>query len=154
MNAHPSRQAADLILDKAEERGRTFTPMQILKLVYLCHGWMLGLHGRPLISEPVEAWRYGPVIRDLYHGVKKFRSNPVEKPLFVSGSAHDFDEAEKDIVGQVADVYGDMSGIRLSRLTHARGTPWHITWHSGGRNSVISNDLIEHHFCELGKDGG
>ena len=36
--------------------------MQVLKLVYYCHAWMLGLYGRPLIRQPIEAWRYGPVV--------------------------------------------------------------------------------------------
>ena len=36
--------------------------MHAIKLVYLCHGWMLGIYGRSLIGEPVEAWRYGPVV--------------------------------------------------------------------------------------------
>ena len=29
------------------------TPMHVLKLVYLCHGWMLGLNDSSLINEPV-----------------------------------------------------------------------------------------------------
>ncbi len=31
--------------------------MQLIKLVYLCHGWTMGLYSRPLI-ENVEAWQY------------------------------------------------------------------------------------------------
>lgn len=121
--------------------------MQVLKLVYLCHGWMLGLYNRPLIKEPVEAWQYGPVVRDLYKSVKKFRSSPVEGPL--SRNKEDFDEQEKDIMDQVIEMYGDFSGLALSRLTHEPGTPWYRTWNSGDRYNIISNDLIEDHFKQL-----
>ena len=48
------------------------TVMHVLKLVYLAHGWMLGLHKRPLIKEQVEAWLYGPVILVLYQKYKYF----------------------------------------------------------------------------------
>ena len=48
------------------------TPMHVLKLTYLCHGWMLGIYDHALINEPVEAWQYGPVVPSLYHKYKKF----------------------------------------------------------------------------------
>ena len=50
-------------------RGREIetTPMHVLKLVYLCHGWCLGFTGEALINEPVEAWTYGPVVPTVYH---------------------------------------------------------------------------------------
>ena len=44
--------------------------MHVLKLVYVCHGWMLGIHGAPLITEPVEAWTYSPVVPTVYHRYK------------------------------------------------------------------------------------
>ena len=48
------------------------TPMHMIKLVYLSHGWMLGLRERSLINEAVEAWRYGPVVPSVYHRFKSF----------------------------------------------------------------------------------
>lgn len=138
---------ANALLDLARRDGAALTPMQLLKLVYLCHGWMLALYGRPLICQPIEAWRYGPVIADLYHDVKKYRGGPVQESL--PSPKHDLDPKEKDIVEQVYRIYGSRSGIELSQLTHARGTPWHTIWNRHGRNSVIPNDLIEYHYDEL-----
>lgn len=113
---------AEYLLIKAEQTNDTLTPMQIVKLVYLCHGWMLGLHGRHLIEDDVEAWRYGPIIRILYTAVKKFRSHPVELPLIKNAQAkNSFSDEEKDIMNQVFDIYGKRTGIQLSRLTMPRG---------------------------------
>ena len=153
MHRHSARFVANYLLQLAEASGKTLTPMQVIKLVYLCHGWLLGLLGLPLIRENVEAWRYGPVIPDLYKAVRQYRSDPVQGPLRDAGNDAVFDEAERDIVAQVFQVYGDDSGIALSRLTHAPGTPWHITWNSEGQNSIISNDLIQEHFASLANDG-
>ena len=151
--AHYSISVANYILDKARESKNTLTPMQILKLVYLSHGWMLGLYHRPLIKEPVEAWRYGPVIPELYQAVKKFGSKPVEKlPEYVR---EEFDNEEKDVMGQTLEVYGSLSGLQLSSLTHLKGTPWHKTWTSHAWYSAeISNDLIEDYYSELADQDG
>ena len=46
----------------------------IMKLVYISHGWMLGLYNKSLFKQPVLAWLYGPVVSDIYHGLRKYRS--------------------------------------------------------------------------------
>lgn len=147
LQGYESVQIAQRLIDVAGEHDNAFTPMQLLKLVYLCHGWMLGLYRRPLVREDVLAWQYGPVIRELYASIKEYGSRHVFKLL--SGDLQ-LDEIAGHIVGQVYERYGHFTGIELSSITHAEGTPWHITWDGGrGRNRVISNDLIEHYFVRL-----
>jgi uncharacterized phage-associated protein len=130
-----------------QDGGNTLTPMQLLKLVYIAHGCMLGKHSTPLIHEPVEAWRYGPVIKPLYDRIKKYRSNPVEKVTNSFGghiSTHDLNSQENQVIQDVYKKYGQKDGIQLSSLTHQPNTPWDIAWKNG--YNVISNDLIEHHY--------
>lgn len=129
------------------------TPMQLIKLTYLCHGWMLGLVGRPLLNESVQAWRYGPVVKSLYDAVKNYKDQPVTSPISVNIFGHvpknDLDATDNDIIEQVYNIYGHWDGIALSALTHKQGTPWEITWMQHGQNAVISNDLIENHYKRL-----
>lgn len=139
---------ANRFLELARERGDTLTPMQLLKLVYIAHGWMLGLYGRPLIRDEVQAWQYGPVVPRLYNAVRKFRSLPVEGPLS-SRQAEPLDRHEDSIIEQVYRIYGQMSGPALSRLTHAVGTPWAKTFRDGEFGVVIPNDIIEDHYSRL-----
>jgi len=148
MKTHSSLLVAQYLLDKANEANNPLTPMQLIKLVYLCHGWMIGLHGRSLISEDVEAWQYGPVISELYGKIKKYRSNPVLESLCTIPEG-EFDATECSVMDQVFTLYGSLSGPALSRLTHASNTPWSITWEYAGKSAVISNDLIQDHFDKL-----
>lgn len=118
--------------------------MQVLKLVYISHGWQLGLYGRPLVNESIEAWQYGPVIPSVYHRYKRFGSRfiddiPAVLPL-------DFDSSEANTIDQVFEGYGNRSGVSLSSLTHEPGTPWSITVAQSGIGAVISNDLIEDYY--------
>lgn len=155
MKTYRAIDVANTILGLAEERGKTVTPMQLIKLCYMCHGWMLGIYGRPLINESVQAWRYGPVVRSVYQEAKKFRDQPVVGRLgqgMFSPNSVPLDEAALDIVTQVYEKYGDLSGISLSSLTHQSESPWHIVWTKNGQiNAVIPNDLIEDHYSKLYK---
>jgi len=121
--------------------------MQILKLVYIAHGWQLGLYGRPLVNESIEAWQYGPVIPSLYHRFKRYGSNFIDE--CPTGKPSVFDKEEQNTIEQVWRGYGNRSGISLSSLTHVSGSPWDITIQQSGRGAVISNDLIEDYYHRL-----
>lgn len=143
-----------LIRQKKIEDGVPPTPMQLLKLVYIAHGWNLAINNRPLVSDRIEAWRYGPVIPNLYHDLKEWGNTPVQEllPVPVSRAGNPSRE-EKEIVDEVLNAYGDLSGIQLSNLTHASDTPWHkVYFDEGGQytdHAPIPNHLIKRHFMEL-----
>lgn len=144
-----SLSAAQYILDRARMSGDpALTPMQLIKLVYIAHGYMLGVYGRPLLNESVEAWQYGPVIPSVYHSVKEYKSSPVS---YVPGAyqGYQFDPQERQILDYVAQVYGRHNGVILSSATHQPGTPWHQTWSMFGKNAIVSNDLIEAYYTGI-----
>ena len=148
--SHSSVAVARYLLDRASKAGRPLSPMKLVKLVYIAHGWMLGLYGRPLIREDVEAWKYGPVIRELYHEVKSFRDHPVPPAALAPGEGEpDFDEHEKSVMDQTFDIYGIRTAIQLSQMTHSPGTPWDFIYNEIGNSFTIPNDLIEDHYARL-----
>ena len=55
------------------------SPMKLQKLVYFAHGWHLAIHNRPLVNEQVEAWKFGPVFSDLYHQIKSFGNEKIDR---------------------------------------------------------------------------
>jgi uncharacterized phage-associated protein len=137
---HSSIKIANFFLEKAQADKKGLTPLQLMKLVYLAHGWMLGAYGRHLINEPIEAWQYGPVITELYQKIKKFRSSPVSYPIEKTDLS--FDNEEKKLLEQIYKTYANSSGVQLSAITHMPDSPWDKVWKLQGRNSLISNDLI------------
>ncbi len=133
------------------EDGGLYTPLQIIKLVYLSHGWMLGLYGKPLVAQEVEAWRYGPVIPDVYHNLKKYGSSSVEETI-LQGQKVNFNDFESNLVDQVNQIYGSYSGIKLSQLTHTPNSPWDQIITKNRINAIIPNDLIEKYYRELANE--
>lgn len=122
--------------------------MQLLKLVYLAHGWALGLYGRPLIKDEIQAWRYGPVIPSLYQAVKDYRGGPVLVQIPMT-QRENVTAAQASVIEQVYDLYGSKSGPALSRLTHAPGSPWAQVYDPDEFGTVIPDDIIMDHYKRL-----
>ena len=98
--AHTALQVANRIIElgRSKHPPQYYTPMQLLKLVYIAHGWTLGICATPLITEQVEAWKYGPVIPDLYQHVKKYGSSSIfggVSKSMLKKSRLNFDKIEK-----------------------------------------------------------
>ena len=143
--ALPPRTVAEQILWLRQDVPTT--PMHVLKLVYLCHGWMLGVFGRGLIAEPAEAWRYGPVIPTVYHTYKSFRGEPIAVPL--ADRSADLDESQHELLAAVLRAYGGYSAWELSAITHQPGTPWHEVYNGGrGEGAIIPDAVIGRHYAE------
>jgi len=161
MKQYSAKAVANAFLDIAESEGEKISPMKIQKLVYIAHGWALGLLSEPFISEEIEAWKYGPVIQDLYHEFKRYGSGDIchkatdisldnrslkivkQEPCL---SPEDSDALE--LVNRVWQEYGRFTGPELSNITHMKDTPWDITY-NGEHQRVIANSVIEKHYKEF-----
>lgn len=135
------------ILWSRHNEGIPTTPMQVLKLTYLCHGWVLGWDEGVLIREMVEAWQYGPVIPNMYHHYKRFGGGRITD----TGEDHSevFPENVLETISSVLDVYKKYSGLSLSSITHKPGSPWDIAYNNYGPGSIIPTELIHRYYSEL-----
>lgn len=149
--AHTALQVANRILSLGKDKDLTFTQMQLLKLVYIAHGWMLGAYDEPLINNQIQAWKYGPVIPDLYSKIKIFGSSEITIPSLTNGQDDVFTEEEIDTLEFVLKVYGDNSAARLSQITHMPNTPWSAVYNENGWAEEIPDLLIKQHYKELYK---
>jgi len=143
---------ADAILRLAKAQGQALTPMQLVKLCYIAHGWSLALRGRPLFRNRIEAWQYGPVIPDLYHITKPYGRNPIPLNAIDTDGITGLSAADNEFVKKVFDQYGHFDGIKLSWMTHRPGTPWSQIRNPPlgvRRENIIPDELIERHYREL-----
>jgi uncharacterized phage-associated protein len=138
---------ANYFIRRASEDGGKLTPMKLLKLVYIAHGWHLGLLKTPLISEPAQAWKYGPVIPSLYRYYKTYGNGHI--PMEGAHPEHAIpDDSVLTLLERVWAVYSKFNGGQLSTLTHAENTPWSKTYKPSERNLEIPNRVIQEHYEE------
>lgn len=149
----PSEVVANYFIQKSFNEGIPLDQMKLLKLVYIAHGWHCGYFHSPLINDAVQAWRYGPVIPDLYRKVRHYGRSVIDAPVgeYPPLQAYSLpDQHTISLLDHVWDSYKNMSGLQLSALTHQQGTPWHEQWQKSGGNTyggaIIPNNLIEQHY--------
>ena len=146
----------------ANARG-PLTPLQVIKMVYIAHGYSLAILGEPLVEEAVEAWRYGPVLPSVYHSAKRYGGGKITQLLY-SGTRTDDREGVEDarmffrdripsrqraILDGVLDVYGEFNGRQLTNMTHVVGSPWDQYYREGVAGRQIPNGTIKEHYRGL-----
>ncbi|HYR74723.1 MAG TPA: type II toxin-antitoxin system antitoxin SocA domain-containing protein [Pyrinomonadaceae bacterium] len=147
--AYDARSVANGLLKIAQDAGRTLTNMQLQKLVYIAHGYALAILHKPLIKQSVEAWRYGPVVADLYHALRAYGAGKVTASINILPEEK-LSETHLALLAEVVSAYGGFSGPQLSTMTHRQGTPWKEIYDPAGwGNSIIPDPLIEQHYINL-----
>ncbi|MEB3245527.1 MAG: type II toxin-antitoxin system antitoxin SocA domain-containing protein [Vampirovibrionales bacterium] len=159
---HKASAVANFFLLKARQEAMPITQLKLMKLVYIAHGWHLALLGTPLLNEPIEAWRHGPVIPSLYHEFKHFGKTPID----TLATEYDFFEDEspqtpllentttefKDtlwVLEKVWGVYKKFPATVLRKITHEDEPSWQQAYQGDYVNAVIENDSIHAHFKQL-----
>lgn len=140
---YDARQIANWFIQRSSTEDRALSIMSLLKLVYIAHGWNLEMRNTPLFGNKIEAWQYGPVIRDVYNAFRpqgvSLKSPDPSFPQVVEGQDASFLE-------EIYKIYGHMSAFRLSEITHEAGGPWETATKWGGWYAEIPDDLIKSHY--------
>ena len=134
---------ANWFITRALRDQRVLSVMMVLKLCYIAHGWHLESRGGPLFWNRIEAWRYGPVIRDVYVA---FQSQGLEVAELAPGQGDGVDSEVEELLEEVYRIYGSLPAFWLSELTHVIGGPWDITTKARGFFAEIPDTLIKQHY--------
>lgn len=124
------------------KQGEKMTKMKLQKLVYYSQVWCLVCEVETF-TENIEAWVYGPVVRELWNETRDTYYVSVED---ISGDASKLSQDSRKIVDSVLNVYGSKSAEELSDLTHAED-PWKDAW-KRGKNTVITRDNLKRYYSK------
>lgn len=124
--------AVNAIIEEGAARRLSLTHLQVQKVLYFAHAMCLVEARRPLIDGEFEAWKHGPVCREVYSELRRFGSEPIERPLSIvdpiSGVEIQTDDVLDSelatIVARCVEFFGRFSAGKLVDLSHARNGPW------------------------------
>ena len=157
-----AKAVANRLLARAREGGKTIDPLQMEKLVFLAEGYTLATNsGDSLFLDPIEAWKHGPVVPELYFALRQYGADPITGDLF----EYDYDareevraigafsEVEGEVVDAVWDAYGSWTGPQLIKLTHEPDGPWDKARKRGGNRErnprILRDDMLDWCFRKL-----
>lgn len=137
-----ARDVAQYILDS---RGPT-TAMKLQKLVYYTQAWSIVWDDDVLFNEPIEAWKNGPVVRDLWESTRgRFRVEAIP-----GSDTSRLSAGQRETVDRVLDFYGSQDAQWLSDLTHMEA-PWKEAYQQG-QNTPISLERMSEFYSTIASE--
>lgn len=118
--------------------------LKLQKLLYYAQAVHMVLNNHELLfQEPIEAWQYGPVVREVYQKYKKFGLDDI-KPDY--DTEIELKDNQRRSIDMTLEYYGTMSGVGLMKKTHNE-SPWKNNYEYR-KNNVIPNDEIYNYFVD------
>ena len=120
---------ANTILKKAFDEGVEVSPMKLQKILYFVASEYAKEKNKPLLAEPFQPWRYGPVVRSVYDEFRPYGGKPI-KTYAKDSTGKAYVVATKKngalsrAIDRVWEATKDESAVQLSRITHLRGSGW------------------------------
>lgn len=151
---YPALAVANYFIDAARLEAEEMTQMKLQKLVYIAQGWHLAISGEPLISDNIEAWKFGPVIRSLHSASSPYGRSTIREPLRplfhpTNAPLEVRDELTLRFLSQVWSIYKKYSAFQLSMMTHQPDSPWSQTYTTHESGSVIKVPVIKEYYKRL-----
>jgi len=151
---YPASLIAYTFVKKGIDEGKFVTQMKLQKLVYFAQGYHLVKYHKPLIKENFQAWKYGPVIPDIYRDFKLYGSSPITNttsyvPSDSVRTPYFLDAEALDTINYAWEVLKNFSAMSLSNWTHQPDGPWAKVYVPDERSTPIGNDDIQQYFEKL-----
>jgi uncharacterized phage-associated protein len=106
------------------DEAEPMTHMRVQKLLYYAQGWHLGLFGKPLFAEPLQAWKNGPVVPTVYETIKAVVGDVPARPLTPTDlGASSVQGRNRVFIETVWKRYAGVSAAGLKERSHAE-PPW------------------------------
>lgn len=153
---------ANYFVDRANEEHCNITLLRLVKYVYIAYGFALALLNKSIIDhrfDKVEAWKYGPVIPNVYHSFKHNGDKPItQKVCIVTDENMNGDvivetpEIKDENIRKVLDFvwkrYKDRPTSYLITLLHREDTPWAYCYRVG-QNTDIPEEMTKVYYQSL-----
>lgn len=127
--------------ENQEKEREGVTNLKLQKVLYLAQAYYLVKLSKPLFTENLEAWDYGPVVPEVYRKFKRYSS----KPIIIKEDRSKLAEEDKETLRKVWDAFGGFSASRLVDIVHSH-TPWKEAVSTG---KIISHKVMKDYYGPL-----
>lgn len=135
------------IMKIANDSGDLITNLKMQKLLYYAQAWyMVNNNGELLFEEPIEAWKFGPVVPVAFEKLKKNRNKAIEMQV----SENDIKDLNKNqiiYIKEFCENFLKYSATELVAMTHNE-LPWKEAWDKGEK-SIISTATMYNFYKDM-----
>ena len=131
---------AGYIVKSCIDSGYTITNMKLQKMLYFAWIDYFKENNKSLFDDEFLAWKYGPVIYDVYQKYRIFGAMPIS--YAVDTRLENIDKSVKQFLNNFIEKNGQTSGGMLMIKSHREGGAWSKI-HKKGSSNIIPFDLIK-----------
>jgi uncharacterized phage-associated protein len=135
-------------LSLAGDESDPLTHFRLQKLLYYAQAWSLVIRETELFPEEIRAWKNGPVVEEVYHGLPDGRCASCVSPDAFA-NAPDLEPEDAAFVKSFWEAYSQYSASQLYRMTHSE-SPWRKARGSlplsANGNDPIPVDVMDEYF--------
>ena len=156
VKTYPAVEIAKCIICKADKNSKDYedsldfndvsindmTNMKLQKFLYFAQIISLAKNRKPLFSEEIQAWQYGPVVPVVY---ELYKDKGVETIRPEADERCETDPNLEIILNMVFELYNKYSSRQLVEITH-KHAPWKDVYKPDERGIVITNSSIENFY--------
>jgi len=132
-------QIAHYIVEKCSKENKAISNLQLQKILYYIQKTALQSDtGKPIFNDDFVAWKFGPVIEEVYYAYCVFGAMPIRRTYNepIEGSI-------KTLIDPIISRKRELDPWDMVAETHKEGGAWYITFNSGlGNGKVIDKNLI------------
>lgn len=129
-----------IFLKEHDPRGLELSNLKLQKLLYYCQGKYLEMYRVPLFQEDIEAWKYGPVVPNVYFNFKHFGDLDIRDNDPDTFNPNNLTQRELSIIAYVWKDLGELRAGTLVDKTHNE-SPWLNTWFGNDTNVISLEEM-------------
>lgn len=133
-----AKQVASYFIEKASQlnENNDLTNLKLQKMLYFAQVEHLKKYGEPLFDDPIEAWKYGPVIPAIYEWLKDCGAYQITR-FDIETDTNGVDGEMASFLEEIWERYSIYSASGLVKKTHEPGSAWAKTYNGGKGNRTI-----------------
>lgn len=131
------------IVSKCTIENKPISNLQLQKILYYIQYEFLKETGEVLFSDDIEAWKFGPVIPNVYYYFCNFGAMPITIKFEKYNDINKFVK-RFDLIDSVIEERRQQDPWDMIKETHKDNGPWALTFNGGsGNRKVISIKIIK-----------
>lgn len=131
-------EIANYVIHFCIEHNSPISNLQLQKILYFIQRECLGKLNKPAFKDDIVAWKFGPVVEDVYHEYSGYSSLPITTSEEITIE----DKEVKNIINEVTRKCMHKPAWELVEDTHRPGSAWTKVF-APNQNNVIVHELIK-----------
>lgn len=128
---------AKYIISYCSKIGRPVSNLQVQKILFFLQVEYYRTFGEWLFLDEIEAWSYGPVVREVYDVFFGYGGSKIDNVYECN-----LDEEIINFINPIIEDLSKKNPWQLVEQTHKKGSSWDVTINKKGKYSIIDRELI------------